>query len=660
MIVKGDPAVPLKKILIANRGEIACRILRTCRKLGVATVAIYSEPDRAAQHVLQADEAYLLGGSTARESYLNGQKIIEIAQKSGAQAIHPGYGFLSENADFADMVVAAGLVFIGPKPHIIRQLGDKLTAKTIAQKEKVPLVPGTEQAIDHADDVLNFAKTHGYPLLLKAAAGGGGKGMRVVYTAAEIAPALERAKSEALSSFKDGRVFVEKYIENPRHIEIQVLGDKYGNVIHLGERDCSLQRRHQKVIEETPSPFITPSVRSEMIASALHLARAVGYDSAGTVEFIVSPDQSYYFLEMNTRLQVEHPITEMTTGVDLVAEMIHIAAGNPLRYAQDDIQFSGHAIEARLYAEDPERDFMPSSGRLVRCRLPAPMPIMRVDAGIVEGDVVSIFYDPMLAKIITHGANRAQALSMLSEALGQTIVEGVDHNAAFLQQLSALSNVEEGDYHTHTIENFMKEPAGWGKLTAFQQQIFLALSLSVQTHLEPHNRPFPHEMTVGVGDLSFPMTIIAPGVFQVKGGASRTIFTTAFTWLYARRVFSCRVNDRLIVGQVEPLRYGFRLQLFGHAIDIIVARPHIWALLQYVPKQKKTVDLRSLRSPMPGLLIALPIAVGDRVKKGQTLAVIEAMKMENALKAPSEAVVTDILVKHGDSLSRDQVIAKFA
>ena len=643
-----------KKILIANRGEIACRLIKTCRKMGIDTVAIYSSIDKGAHHTLLAHEAYELKGDKASETYLNESKIIEIAKKTGCDALHPGYGFLSENASFAKSVKEAGLTFIGPSPLIIQQMGDKITAKQLAEEANVPLVPGTRTALKHEQEIQDFAALHGYPLLLKAAAGGGGKGMRVVETADDISSAFTRTRSEAQSSFKDDRIFIEKYIQTPRHIEIQVLGDNHGNLIHLGERDCSLQRRHQKVIEESPSPFITEALRHEMIECALALSRKVAYNSVGTVEFIVTSNHRFYFLEMNTRLQVEHPVTEAVTGLDLVEEMIKSAANLPLQYTQDQIRFTGHAIEARLYAENPEENFMPSSGPLSRYTLPLSSST-RVDTGVREGDMVSIYYDPMIAKIITHGTDRLQALEKLKIFLAKLVINGLDHNANFLQKLLETQAVQSGSYHTHTIETFCKSSQGWLDVSLLQKEQFLCLSFCLHSVFFPRKENFPQKLLAIINNKPFNFTAPSPDSLYHE----TAFYQFSLKWILKRRVFSCNINGCLVIGQVTALPSALQITAFGHTVEVKVMSPDTWSLYSYLPKTKDKKDIKTLRSPLPGLLISLPISIGDRVKKGQILAVIEAMKMENTLKSPMQAVIKDILVKNNDSLDKDQIMIKF-
>lgn len=634
-----------KKILIANRGEIACRIIRTCERLGIGTVCVYSEADSRAIHVNLADESYLIGTSLARDSYLNSQKIIDIAKSSGAQAIHPGYGFLSENADFATAVTDAGLVFIGPRPEVIRVMGDKLQAKDIARQANVSLVPGSKTPVTTVEEVKELAVQLGYPLLLKAAAGGGGKGMRVVSSEDQIEDYLQRTINEAVTSFGDGRIFVEKYVDSPRHIEIQILADTHGAILHLGERDCSLQRRHQKVIEETPSPFITSELRQTMIDQALALAREVGYTSAGTVEFMVTPDHNFYFLEMNTRLQVEHPVTEMVTNLDLVEQMIRIASGEPLSITQSQIMFSGHAVEARIYAEDAAHNFMPCSGRIVRYEPFLKEEGLRLDSGVEAGSEVSIYYDPMLAKLISFAPNRLEAILKLQRALAQFTLEGVQHNAGFLEQLLSHQKVIGGDYTTHFIEKEMIL-----ELPQKQRRLIKAIAALIYHRSNEADQEEWVVVEKGQGSL-----------VALEGLGIRVddeIFDLDLHWYPRERHFVVSLQDQTYYGQVHLNDMKMTLTLFGQDSELQVMRPRVWDLFSHVRLLEASPDNLIITAPIPGILASLAVAVGDRVKVGQTLLVIEAMKMENALKAPKEATVVEVFAKPGDGLVRNQVLMK--
>lgn len=634
------------KILIANRGEIACRIIRTCKRLGIQTVAVYSDADARALHVDMADEAYLIGPSPALESYLKSQTIIDTAITSGAEAIHPGYGFLSENAEFAEAVKQAGLIFIGPSASVIRLMGDKLQAKTMAQKAGVSLVPGSDKPVSTKDEIKKYASQLGYPLLLKAAAGGGGKGMRIVYGDDQIDEYLERTTNEALSSFGDGRIFVEKYIESPRHIEIQILADKHGNIIHLGERDCSLQRRHQKIIEESPSPFITTQLRNEIASQAVILARQVGYTSVGTIEFMVSPNHDYYFLEMNTRLQVEHPVTEMVTGLDLVEQMIRIAAGETLKLNQEQVAFSGHAIEARIYAEDTAQNFLPSSGRITQFEPPLLGDTLRLDTGIEAGSEVSIHYDPMIGKLIAWAPDRVDAILQLQQGLAQFILEGPIHNIGFLEQLLYQPKIMEGDFSTQFIEHELK-------LGLSEDHANLAIAIAGLMHHRMGDHGLATEWIVAEGEQGTPIRIENDSIF-----INQKKIELKLDWHPVKRRFTAYVGKKTYYGQVHWQDTFLMIRLFGVDVTFRVMRPKMWELLSHIHPPESLPDNLTVRAPMPGILISLPINVGDKVKAGQPLLVIEAMKMENILKSPANGKVREILVRKGDSLMRDQILIR--
>lgn len=648
----------VQKILIANRGEIACRIIRTSQRLNIKTVAIYSEIDQGALHVSLADEAYLVGPAAAKDSYLHIPNIIEVLKISGADAVHPGYGFLSENADFAQAVIDAGAIFIGPSPDLIRAMGDKLRAKEIAHNAGLPLVPGSPTPVTTVEEAIDFINQHDFPILLKAAAGGGGKGMRVVWEIEEIESALSGTASEALSSFNDSRVFIEKFIDHPRHIEIQIIGDKYGNIIHLGERDCSLQRRHQKVVEETPAPNLDPILRNQLIDEALKLARHIGYFSAATVEFIIGPDQQFYFLEVNTRLQVEHPITEWVYGLDLVELMISVAAGNPLNLSQNSLSPEGHAIEVRLYAEDAENGFLPSSGRLTQYYHPIPSSTLRIDSGVREGDNVSIYYDPMIAKVIVRGPDRLTALSLMHQYLSQFVIEGVECNLNYLQRLLADLDVARGCFNTHTIEDKAILLSPFNEQKAFLPPLFqhqiACIALTLKLAFEP-GLASAKEWICSFNNYEIPLVCLDSTQFQIN----QDIFTTCLKWQHQQLVFSCRINETVILGKVTLKNGFFKITLQGQQFCIFVERASVWQFLQNLPQISSNEDINLIRSPMPGVLLSLHVTVGDIVKQGQRIAVIEAMKMENTLKAPSEGMITEVNVTLGQSLLKSQIIAKF-
>jgi propionyl-CoA carboxylase alpha chain len=651
-----------RKILIANRGEIASRVIRTARRMRIATVAVYSEADAEALHVREADEAVAIGPPPAADSYLRIDRIVEACRQTGAEAVHPGYGFLSERPEFATALAEAGIAFIGPTADAIAAMGDKIASKKLAAAAGVSTVPGHLGII--ADDAagLRIARDIGYPVMIKASAGGGGKGMRIARDDGELRDGLRGAASEARSSFGDDRIFIEKYIEEPRHIEIQVLGDAHGNILHLGERECSIQRRHQKVIEEAPSPFMDPATRAAMGAEAVALARAVGYRSAGTVEFIVDRQRNFYFLEMNTRLQVEHPVTEAVTGLDLVELMIRIAAGERLPLSQDDVRQTGWAIEARIYAEDPVRNFLPSIGRLVRYRPPEGDGI-RVDAGVFEGAEITPHYDPMIAKLIAHGKDRNQAIERLCGALDGFYIAGPQHNIAFLGAIAASERFGAGALSTDFIaETFPGGFAHPAELTAADRVILVAASLA-ETRLHhgeiaPDGAAAPAErrLTVLLDGRPCPLSVRARGsAYLVKRDGESCLAAT--DWRPGEPLMHLRIEDRIATVQIELLPgRAFRLVHGGVIRRAQVLSPRAAELLQQMPKKQPADTSRLVLSPMPGLLTAVVVAEGQEVKAGEPLVVVEAMKMENVLRAERDGRVAKLRAKPGDSLAVDQVI----
>ncbi len=670
-----------KKLLIANRGEIACRIIRTAKRLGIETVAVYSEADRDALHVDMADEAVAIGPAAAAQSYLVMDKIIDAAKATGAEAIHPGYGFLSENAAFAKRLKDEGIVFVGPNPGAIEAMGDKIESKKLAAKAKVSTVPGYLGVIEDAKEATKIADDIGYPVMIKASAGGGGKGMRIAYSQKEVAEGFASSQSEAKSSFGDDRVFIEKYIEEPRHIEIQVLGDKHGNVIHLGERECSIQRRNQKVIEEAPSPFLDAKTREAMGEQAVALAKAVGYDSAGTVEFIVDKDRNFYFLEMNTRLQVEHPVTELVTGLDLVEEMLKVAAGEKLAIKQKDVKLKGSAIESRIYAEDPVRNFMPSTGRLVRFRPPELGTVdgitTRLDTGVEEGGEISVYYDPMIAKLITHAPKRIEAIEEMGRALDAFAIDGFRHNVPFLAVLMRNERWREGRLSTKFIaEEFpdgFHPPVPQGAV----RDALVAVAASID-HLSNNRRRLITQQMIGepvrfcevrmveLGDehirvtvegRDYPLTVKLGG--KGTGEKARAVEVNS-SWWFGDPVWEGTIDGEPTAVQVRSIVNGVHLTYQGVEAPARVFTEREAELLSLMPVKEKPDTSKLLLCPMPGLIVSLAVEEGQDVAAGDTLCVVEAMKMENVLKAERDGTVSKILAKPGDSLNVDAIILEFA
>ncbi len=655
------------KILIANRGEIACRVMRTAKRMGIATVAVYSEADADALHVAMADEAVAVGPAPSSESYLVIDNIMAAIKETGADAVHPGYGFLSENAAFSEALEKAGVAFIGPGPKAIAAMGDKIESKRLAEEAGVATVPGRPGVIKDAEEAVTVSKEIGYPVMLKASAGGGGKGMRIARDDDGVRESFRLAASEALSSFGDDRIFIEKFIENPRHIEIQVLADSHGNTIYLGERECSIQRRHQKVIEEAPSPFIDPDTRAAMGAQAVALAQAVDYKSAGTVEFIVDGERNFYFLEMNTRLQVEHPVTELVTGVDLVEQMIRVAAGETLQIAQDDVTLEGWAMETRVYAEDPFRNFLPSTGRLVRYRAPEESDTVRVDTGVGEGGEISMFYDPMIAKLITGGATRDDAIAAMRDALDAYYIRGVSHNIPFLSAVLAHPRFKSGNISTAFIDEEYADGFTTEHLMHDDPRTIVAVAAVLDARQRSRrgqvngHAPVLADRTAIVGDgetqefaLSLRQTDDTYAV-DVDGSA----FAVAGDWRPGEPLFQGTVNGGAVCIQVERLGPRYRLSHAGGQMDVMVVSPQVAALTQLMPVKEPPDLSRFLLSPMPGLLIRLAVQAGDAVKAGEELAIVEAMKMENVLRAAQDGTVKELLAGEGDSLMVDQPILEF-
>jgi propionyl-CoA carboxylase alpha chain len=666
-----------KKILIANRGEIACRVIRTARKMGIATVAVYSDADARAPHVRLADEAVRLGPPPASESYLRADLIILACKETGAEAVHPGYGFLSERESFARELEANGIAFIGPPPNAIAAMGDKIESKKLAKQAGVNVVPGYLGEIADTDEAVKIAKDIGFPVMMKASAGGGGKGMRLAYSEKDVREGFEATKREGLASFGDDRVFIEKFIDSPRHIEIQVLGDKHGNIVYLGERECSVQRRHQKVVEEAPSPFVTPKMRQAMGEQAVALARAVGYHSAGTVELIVSgadaAGESFYFLEMNTRLQVEHPVTEMVTGLDLVEQMIRVAAGEKLSFGQDDVTLTGWSLENRVYAEDPYRGFLPSTGRLVRYQPPSERQeaegCTRVDDGVVEGGEVSMFYDPMIAKLVTWAPTREAAIDRQIAALDRFEIGGIGHNVDFLSALMQHPRFREGRLTTGFIAE--EYPEGFTGAPADDALVRDLAAIAALAARETDRRACSIS-----GQLSDPVRPTEERVVRIDGREHRVRFeafeggSLAYVdggdaseivgrWRPGQPVFKGTIDGRSRTVQIARRGRQWRLTARGasHLVDVLPA--HVAELSRHMIEKVPPDLSKYLLCPMPGLLTAIHVGEGDHVEAGQPLAVVEAMKMENILRAEKAGTVGRIAAKPGDSLAVDAVILEF-
>ena len=657
------------KILVANRGEIACRVIRTARRMGIATVAVYSEPDRGALHVEQADEAVCIGAAVPAQSYLRIDAIVDACRTSGAQAVHPGYGFLSENRAFCEALEAAGIAFIGPPAGAIEAMGDKITSKRIAREAGVSTIPGHAGLVREAHDAVRIARELGYPVMLKASAGGGGKGMRIARNDDECREGFERAGSEARSSFGDDRLFIERFIEEPRHIEIQVLADRHGNAVYLGERECSIQRRHQKIIEEAPSPFIDPPTRRAMGEQAVALARAVDYESAGTVEFIVDRERQFYFLEMNTRLQVEHPITEMVTGLDLVECMIRVAAGETLGFEQSDVTLKGWAMESRVYAENPLRGFLPSTGRLVRYMPPASSRDVRVDTGVREGGEISMYYDPMIAKLITRGDTRDDAIRRMRDALDAYYIRGVDTNIAFLSAVFSHPRFVAGRLSTDFIADEYPNGFGADDVRLENPSSFVAVAAAVQRRYRMRATSISGQMTGYEPALSDDWVVVMNGrdypcrATSVEGGEEVEIDGTTHVvrsdWWFGNPLFEGTINGEPACFQIERRGVAYGLVHAGVQTEVWVLTPR-QAELRALMRELAAPDLsRYLLSPMPGLLASLAVGEGDRVKAGEELAVIEAMKMENVLRAENDGTVKAVLATPGESLAVDQPILEF-
>nr|WP_255539491.1 acetyl-CoA carboxylase biotin carboxylase subunit [Polynucleobacter sp. JS-Safj-400b-B2] len=671
-----------KKILIANRGEIACRVMMTAKKMGIKTVAVYSEVDKEARHVQLADEAVCIGPAPSRESYLVMDRIIQACKETGAEAVHPGYGFLSENEQFAKRCEDEGIVFIGPKHQSIAAMGDKIASKKLALEAKVNTIPGYNEAIDTTEEAVKIAQGIGYPVMIKASAGGGGKGLRVAFNDKEATEGFAACKTEAMNSFGDDRIFIEKFVEGPRHIEIQVLGDSYGNVVYLNERDCSIQRRHQKVIEEAPSPFIVSAIRKAMGEQAVALAKAVNYQSAGTVEFVVGKDKSFYFLEMNTRLQVEHPVTESITGLDLVEQMIRVAAGEKLAFKQEDVKLDGWSMECRINADDPFRNFLPSTGRLVKYRPPESINGVRVDTGVYEGGEIPMYYDSMIAKLIVHGKDRTEAIEKMRAALNDFVIRGIHSNIPFQAALLQHPRFVNGDFTTGFIaeeypEGFKKDsvqpadPKRLAALAAFMRYRYLQHIQMIDGQLAGHEMIIGKKFVVvtgkKTGSMDDPYEVpirveIKDGIYSIyideADGVSR--YDIVSDWRPGQICLHATINGtHKITAQVERRGVRYALILDGVHFECMVLSPLGAELQRRMPVKLPPDTSKLVMSPMPGLLTKIAVKVGEAVTAGQKLASIEAMKMENTLSAMQDGVVAEICAKEGDSLAVDQLIIRF-
>jgi len=656
------------KILIANRGEIAVRIIKTCRKMGIATVVVYSEADADSLAVEMADEAVFIGPPPAAQSYLDAAKIIDACQRTGAEAVHPGFGFLSENATFARALESNGIVFIGPNPHAIEAMGDKIESKKFAQKAGVSTVPGHVGEIDDTAHAIKISEEIGYPVMIKASAGGGGKGIRVAWNRKDVEEGFPAVKAEAKASFGDDRIFIEKFIESPRHIEIQVLGDKHGHVVHLFERECSIQRRNQKVIEEAPSPLLDAKTRAAMGEQAVRLAQAVGYDSAGTVEFVAGQDKSFFFLEMNTRLQVEHPVTELITGLDLVEQMIRVAAGQKLAFEQKDLKIDGWAIESRIYAEDPYRGFLPSIGRLVRYDPPsegqqADGALVRNDAGVREGDEISMFYDPMISKLSTWAKTREAAIDAMGRALEDFHIEGLGQNVPFLAAVMDQDRFRSGKLSTNYIKDEFPEGFHGAQPTSFQRDVMAAVGCAMHRTIAGRaSRGTLRDdwIVVENGERRGVRVSNGAGAFSVTFDDGRTLKLEGVDWRPGKPTFKGSLDGTAFTVQVKPAAEGFDIRHRAAQARVLVLSARSAELHEKLPPKKAADTSKMVLSPMPGLVVTLDVTPGQEVRTGEAVAVIEAMKMQNIIRAERDGVVKAVNAKAGDSVAADEVLVEFA
>ena len=657
----------IKKILIANRSEIACRVIRTASKLGIKTVAVYSDADNNSLHVKHADEAIYIGKSPATQSYLNVETILKAIKISGADAVHPGYGFLSENADFAKLMEKSNINFIGPSPSAIKKMGDKIEAKKLAKDAGVNIIPGYIGAIKTENHAVKIAKSIGYPIMLKAAAGGGGKGMRVVKSDDEMQQAFRSTKNEAQNNFSDSRTFIEKLIIRPRHIEVQILADKYGNYVCLGERECSIQRHHQKVIEEAPSPFITPKIRKKMYAQSVALAKKVKYFSAGTIEYIVDQEGNFYFLEMNTRLQVEHAVTELITGIDIVEQMIRIAEGNKLPFKQKDISLNGWAMESRIYAEDATCGFLPSTGRIIGYKEPKLNDSIRLDTGIYEGGEVSMFYDAMIAKLCTYSENRSKTIDLMRNSLGEYIIRGVSHNISFLQAVLNNKKFIEGNISTNFIEEEYKEGFSGAELNGELSSVVLCVSIFAfintikrMSHVSGQQRGMSRAIgtrwVAKLDDINYPVTVRShEGGYKIAFENRKFHITS--NWEAGRRLFQCKINDKDYSLQIEKVKDSYNITFMGSKVKTHLLSPRTAELYKFMKKPTEDSKQNDLIATITGLIKEIKVKEGETINKAQSLVILEAMKMENTLISPIEGIVKKINFKEGDTvLSGDALI----
>lgn len=662
----GDGQLMFSKILIANRGEIAVRVIKTCRRLGIKTVVVYSEADADSLAVEMADETVFIGAAPASESYLVADKIIAACKQTGAQAVHPGFGFLSEKAEFAQRCADEGIVFIGPNPGAISAMGDKIESKKFAQAAGVSCVPGHIGEIADTAHAVRISEEIGYPVMIKASAGGGGKGIRVAWTRKDVEEGFPAVRAEAKGAFGDDRIFIEKFIESPRHIEIQVLGDKHGNVVHLFERECSIQRRNQKVIEEAPSPLLDEATRNAMGAQAVALAKAVNYDSAGTVEFVAGQDKSFYFLEMNTRLQVEHPVTELITGLDLVEQMIRSAAGEQLNVSQDKLKINGWAIESRIYAEDPYRKFLPSIGRLVRYDPPKEGEmgayVVRNDAGVREGDEISMFYDPMISKLCTWATDREIAIEGMARALEDFHIEGLGQNIPFLAAVMDQERFRSGKLATSYIADEFPEGFTGAEPTAFQKDVLTAVGCAMQRLLALRaGSPERNDWIVFVGEEARPVRLRGDAPLSIEiTDEGRALTLEVVDWRPGKPLFRGRLNGTAFTVSVMPAAEGFVIRHRAAKAKVLVLTPRSAELHGKLPPKQAADTSKMIISPMPGLVVSMDVAVGQEVKEGEVVCVIEAMKMQNIIRAERDGVVKSVSAKGGDPVAADEVLVEFA